>query len=232
MSAAEPAITFQSGPGGTRKVLVANPGSKFDLDWDQFEQLSNAARGVRQFLSEASVKNVLHVGNADGSLALFLPECDVFVGELDVSANESFDLIVCGDHIANIEPRRRGVLVAQMGRAAAHGCVVTFPLPSSSTAHKAVAALSGSQEIADRVKFGLPYSSTIRKFFEDMGFECSSWQHGARGLWVAFTALKACRHEELTQSVSRYLIEEQPEGAPLDPLFETLIARKRPPRQA
>ncbi|HEY9789413.1 MAG TPA: hypothetical protein V6D22_03375, partial [Candidatus Obscuribacterales bacterium] len=158
---------------GRARVSAVNPGARFDLPWDRYRQLEACAHAVRGILFAKPESTVLDAGGTDGALALFLPEYTVEVvkcgtegGGMFDAESKGHDVVVATDVIEHLEPRRRAVFIAQMARACRLACVLNFPLPTSSTAQKIVASLTGDARIKDHIRFGLPYASTVWKHFE------------------------------------------------------------------
>jgi hypothetical protein len=226
----QPPVILEPFDVGVLKAVASNPGARFALAWDRFAQLNACAASLAALRDSLAVKTVLDVGAGDGALALFLPELTVYTARVDTTDGgmpdigaKAFDLVVATDVLENLEPRQRGIFIAQLARIATCGVILNFALPTSATAQKVVAAITDSDAVQRRVKVGLPYSSTVHKQFEDIGLQCSSRQHTSRALWATFEALKLASPDSAS-ALSQYLIEDaESENVP-DPLYETVFA--------
>jgi hypothetical protein len=226
----EPPVMLEPFDGSVLKAAALNPGARFELAWDRFVQLNACAAALSAGADSLTVRTVLEVGAGDGALAMFLPELMVYTvkadtahgGMLDIAAN-AFDLVVATDVLENLEPRQRGIFIAQLARVASVGVILNFALPASATAQKVVGAISDSKTVQRRVQFGLPYSSTVHRQFEDIGLHCSSRQHTSRALWATFEALKVASPDSAS-ALSRYLVEDADSDNVPDPLYETVFA--------
>jgi hypothetical protein len=232
------AVKLEPLTGSRARATALDPGLRFALDWDRYVQLAACAAACRQATNVGTETTVADIGSADGVLCLFLPQCVVDVVGCDTAnggifdaPSETYDLVVAYGLLEQIEPRKRGIFIASMARACRTACILNFALPTSSTAQKVVAGITGDSLISRHVSWGLPYSSTVHKQFEDIGFSCRAMRHTSQALWATFSALK---HVSLgtTSDIGRYLIEESgggelPESPPDDPLYETVIATRK-----
>lgn len=217
---------------GIARACAANSGERLKLRWDRYRQLDACAEAVKDIAGPGAKPTVLDVGSGDGALCLFLPDyevdvlrCDTAGGGIIEAGDRSYDVVVSADVVDHFEPRQRGIFIACLAKICRLACIVNFCLPASSTAQKVVAAMTQDPLINEHVRLGLPYSSTISKSFEDMGFQCSARQHTSRALWATFLALQHT-DPDAAASISRYLIEDAAPEPPTDPLYETIIAKR------
>jgi hypothetical protein len=226
----DPPVTLEPFDVGVLKATACNPGARFALAWDRFVQFNACASAFAAVQDSLAVHTVLDVGAGDGTLAMFLPQLTVYTAKVDTANGgmpdikaKAFDLVVATDALENLEPRQRGIFIAQLARIASCAVILNFALPTSATAQKVVAAITDSEAVQRRVKVGLPYSSTVHKQFEDIGLRCSSRHHTSRALWATFQALKIASPDSAS-ALSRYLVEDgECENVP-DPLYETVFA--------
>jgi hypothetical protein len=234
-------VQLKEGKHGRQRAVAANPGLRYELPWDRYIQLAACARALQDACGANAPLKVLDVGGTDGALALFLPHCTVDVVAFDTTSGaellatapgrrsgqseSTYDAVISTDVLEHIEPRARGIFIAQLSMLSHRLCVLNYALPISSTAQKVVATLTEDSRVLDHVNRGLPYSSTVQRQFEETGFICSTRQHTSRALWATFMALQHSS-PEYARAIGRYLIEEQELATPNDPLYETFVAQK------
>jgi hypothetical protein len=233
METALPGVDLQIQAKGVARAVPNDLSQRSALPWDRYMRFNAVAQELRTLGGPDRFRTVLDVGGADGAISLFLPEYDIRVcdpgttgGDIFALTAGSYDAVLAVDVIEHVEPRQRGLFITQLAQLTRLGvCILNYPIPASSTAQRVVAHLTGDRFVQEHVKFGLPYSATVEKSFEDLGFSVSTHQHTSRAVWAAYFTLRSKAPADAA-AISRYLIEDHPPGPVSDPLYETLVAIK------
>ena len=212
-------VQLKVGDHGRYRAVAVNPGLRFELSWERYSQLAACAQALKDASSTNAELTVLDVGGTDGALALFLPDCTVDVVDCDIAGSgdplasvsaisagspgstaasrrsapsqPAYDAVISTDVLEHIEPRRRGIFIAQLALISRHFCVLNYALPDSATAQKVVGALTGRQpHFKSREAWFTPILRQYKGSSKTSALSCSTRQHTSRALWATFMALK------------------------------------------
>lgn len=205
-------VELKPARNGVARAALIDSSKRFELTWDRFIRLHNAAESIKALVPKGSL--ILDVGGFDGSLTMFLPEYEIDVIDpittggsgLDVS-NCKYDFVVSIDALEHVEPKQRDSFLKQLTGAALRKCFINFPARHTIRAQRLVYELTKNPLVKEHVEWELPDRNEVKEWLERAGFQVEMKGYASVSQWVSQYLLQTVA-PEMAEIANRYLLEE------------------------